>query len=551
MKRISCLSVVLVGATLASAQGVTDVLRYSKNDITGTARYMGMAGAFNALGGDISTLSQNPAGIGIYRSSEVVATLDLGGVETNSEVPENSLGITGPGLKNSRFNIGCNNLGYVGTFITGNRTGLINFNVGFAYNRQAGQKRRYKVTQNDMANGLSDYVADLTNIWGANNPGTSSADLAIPEDINKFDPYYDSSAPWLSILGYNAYVINPVTDASGNYYNGLYPNEAVGIGGDLIMNEKYRIDEYTFNAGGNFSNMVYWGLGIGVADLNFEQRIQYDEYYWQKGNPQTVGNYQNFQLNNYLNTSGTGVNVKFGLIVRPTSSLRLGVAVHTPTWYKMTDSYGADLQSFNVAELEGKNSDRINTPADSWDYKMRTPWKFQVGGAYIFGKSGLVSFDYERVDYSYINLKDEDGFTESFRYTNEDIKNQLKGVNTFRVGTEIRLTPATSLRLGYANQSSAYTDAVKNDQSDIYPSGTIPNYVIDRGTQYYTGGLGYRLGSVFVDMAFVWKENQQDAYMFPTVRAMQNNQEVTIIQSQRNRLTTSSYKFLVTAGFKF
>ncbi|MEG0949676.1 MAG: hypothetical protein RR212_06525 [Bacteroidales bacterium] len=543
MRRISCFSIVLLGATMVSAQGVTDVLRYSKNDIVGTARYMGMAGAFGALGGDISTLSQNPAGIGIYRSSEVVATLDLGGVETKSEVPTNNLSITGPALKNGKFNIGCNNLGYIGTFMTGKRSGLINFNVGFAFNRQAGQKRRYQVTQNEMKNGLSDYIADRTNIWASNTPNSSPDDLSIPEDISKYDPYFQSSAPWISILGYNAYVINPVSSEAGNYYAGLYPDEAVGIGGDLTVNEKYRIDEYTFNVGGNFSNMVYWGLGIGISDLNFETRTQYDEYYWKAGEPQTSGNYQNFQLNNYLNTSGTGVNIKFGLIARPTSALRLGAAVHTPTWYKMTDSYGADMQSFNVPELQNRNSDRINTPADAWDYKMRTPWKFQVGAAYVIGKAGLVSFDYERADYSYIHLEDEDGYADSFAGTNNDIKNQLKGINTFRVGTEIRLSTVTSLRLGYANQSSAYTDPVKDNKSDIYAAGTVPNYVIDRGTQYFTGGLGYRLGSVFMDMAFVWKENRQDAYMFPNVEGY--------VTSERNRLTTSSYKFLVTVGYKF
>ena len=543
MRRISCLSVVVLGATLASAQGVTDALQYSKTDIVGSARYMGMAGAFNALGGDITTLSQNPAGIGIYRSSEVVATLDLGGVETTSEVPANALSITGPALKNSKFNIGCNNLGYVGTFMTGNRSGLISFNVGFAYNRQAYQKRRYKITQNEMRNGLSDYIADRTNAWASANQGSSPSDLSIPENIDKYDPYYDSSAPWISILGYNSYVINHVTSTDGNYYTGLYPNESVGIGGDLNMSETRRIDEYTFNVGGNFSNIVYWGLGIGISDLNFEQRISYDEYYWQAGNPQSSNNYQNFRLNNYLNTSGTGVNVKLGVILRPTNSLRLGFAAHTPTWYSMTDSYGADMQSFNVKELNNANSSRINTPADSWDYKLRTPWKFQVGAAYILGKSGLISFDYERVDYTYLNLQDEDGYSESYAYTNADIKNQLRGINTFRVGTEIRLSPVTSLRLGYANQSSAYTNAVKNNESEIYVSGTVPNYVIDRGSQYYTGGLGYRIGSVFVDMAFVWKENRQDTYLFPNVNGY--------VTSERSRLKTSSYKFLLTMGYKF
>ena len=41
----------------------------------GTARFMSMGGAFTALGGDISTLSQNPAGIGVFRTSEMMSNL--------------------------------------------------------------------------------------------------------------------------------------------------------------------------------------------------------------------------------------------------------------------------------------------------------------------------------------------------------------------------------------------------------------------------------------------------------------------------------------------
>lgn len=60
----------LCSSSMLFSQGVVDALKYSQQDIRGTARYMGMAGAFGALGGDITTLSQNPAGIGVYRNSE-------------------------------------------------------------------------------------------------------------------------------------------------------------------------------------------------------------------------------------------------------------------------------------------------------------------------------------------------------------------------------------------------------------------------------------------------------------------------------------------------
>jgi len=72
MKRTSLiLAAAFLTFTGAIAQNVDDALRYSQIFYTGTARFMSMSGAFTALGGDLSTLSQNPAGIGVFRSSEL------------------------------------------------------------------------------------------------------------------------------------------------------------------------------------------------------------------------------------------------------------------------------------------------------------------------------------------------------------------------------------------------------------------------------------------------------------------------------------------------
>lgn len=536
MKRNSILGVALIAASAVSAQEMNDAYRYNKKDIVGTARYMGMAGAFGALGGDISTLSQNPAGIGVYRSSEVVATLSLGGVETSSSMPANSYGIEGPSVTNGKFNANCNNLGYVGTFKTGRREGLVNFNVGFAFNRQGGEKRKYGVTQNYMQSSLSDYIALRATNWGG-----APSKLLLQEG-SSYDPYFDSDAPWLAIMGYNT---GTILSNGGGSYSGLYstPSEVAvfAIDGDLMVEEKSRIDEYTFNVGGNFSNMVYWGLGIGIMDLNFEQRSYYDEYFYDTTDPnQTLGTPTNYRLDNYLKTSGTGINIKAGLIFRPVNAVRIGVAVHTPTWYRMSDSFGAEMEAYN--KQPQAVWDIVNTPNDGFDYRMNTPWTYQFSTAFVIGKSGLLSFEYDLEDFSTVKLSDDGGYDIDYVDINKDINNYLKARNTFKVGGEWRLTSNTSFRLGYANQSSAYDKKVKDDEVQIYASGTLTNYVIDRGTQYYTGGLGYRMGSVFADMAFVWSSNRQDAYLFP---ALGSN------VSQRSRLKTDTYKFLVTLGYKF
>ena len=59
----------LVTSLSAIAQETYENARISDNDLNGTARYVGMGGAMDALGADISTMSSNPAGTALFRRS--------------------------------------------------------------------------------------------------------------------------------------------------------------------------------------------------------------------------------------------------------------------------------------------------------------------------------------------------------------------------------------------------------------------------------------------------------------------------------------------------
>lgn len=59
----------ILSMSFLSAQDITDALRYSQQDILGTARYRAMSGAFGALGGDLSALQINPAGSAVFFKS--------------------------------------------------------------------------------------------------------------------------------------------------------------------------------------------------------------------------------------------------------------------------------------------------------------------------------------------------------------------------------------------------------------------------------------------------------------------------------------------------
>lgn len=336
----------LCSSSMLFSQGVVDALKYSQQDIRGTARYMGMAGAFGALGGDITTLSQNPAGIGVYRNSDIAATIDL-----SNQV--SSVNTAGNRMSDSKFNVSCNNFGFVWT-VRFNQEALKNLNFGFAYNKQKSFDRSYKAGYSGItgASSLSGYIAHLSE-------GYYVADLAYPDNSgSSYDPYNNN--PWLNVLGYQSYLINPKS-TTGDSWNSIVGN-GTNTAGDLYVREKGSIDEYNFNVGGNIYNVFYWGLGIAVTDFSYDIQSGYGENftggYISSGSPNVDGWYL---MRNALHTNGSGIKVNLGVIMRVTDNFRLGFAFHTPNYYKMTDSYVASVK-YDFNESGTRYDDLAETP---------------------------------------------------------------------------------------------------------------------------------------------------------------------------------------------
>lgn len=541
-KRISTLILAALPC-VAFAQTAFDAYQMSRYDLRGTARYMSMAGAFGALGGDLSTLNQNPAGIGVYRKNEVGFTLNFDMQSTKT--PYLNSNLQWGNITTDQTKTLVPNVGYVGVAYTGSDLMPV-FQWGFSYGRVASFNRRYTGSL-DMNGSLSNMIAGYTTA-----DGYTSSELTA--DNNGSNYWTINHAPWMSILAYNTYMINPL-DGNLNQFNGLWDdNSTYGIA-DFDVEEKGFVDEYEINLGGNFTNSVYWGIGVGITDIDYTRNVLYSEYMTGALAPVTnsdgvtvagapdVDNETQIHLESRQRITGTGVNFKAGLIYRPINEFRIGFAVHTPTYYNLNQLSDAYV-SYNYSSMP---SDYSGTPLEDYSWKLRTPWRMIVSAATVIGGRGIVSVDYEYRPYQSMVTKSDDGYT--MTDVNTDIKTYYKAANILRIGGEFRVSPNFSVRAGYLVESTPTTKEFKNDQTYVYTSnpydtGTMPSYSVDNNTQYITCGIGYRYQSFYADAAYIHKSHKSEFHPYSGNNGYTANPTIAEVKENNNNIVLS-------VGFKF
>lgn len=555
------LAAVCASPLAGNAQAAVDLYNLSRPDLRGTARFMSMGGAFTALGGDLSSLNQNPAGIGIYRSSEVGLTLNFDFQSSKAEAQ-------GMSTTEDQTKFTFNNFGYIGT-IRLNSESCPTFSWGASYARVQSFDRVFRGGIRNLGGAsLSNYVAAMTNSEGWTPNGF------YPQDApNNWNPYMDSQAPWLSILAYDGYAINDQYDPeTGEFqgFQGLMGNDTGGSA-SFQVREKGYVDEYSINFGGNVYNTVYWGIGFGITDINYTQQAFYEENlsdaYIAAESKADEGRYDmvrgtaDYKLSNYLNSNGTGFNVKLGVIIKPINELRIGFAVHTPTWYQMTDTYwgalGYDYRPGSGQAPDGSMINYANDYLDNTgvaqtnygvseytDYNMRTPWRMMVGVAGVIGGQGILSMDYE---YRGTNMQasDVDGYV--YEVVKSDVKQYFKGTNILRLGAEYRVTPQLSLRLGYSYEWSGVKQQAANDGLNIWTAGTLPSYMFDNNTQYITAGIGYRFGGFYADLAYVNRHRESTWHAFSPIVV----QETIDQGSPSAKVTDNRNQVVLSLGYRF
>ncbi|MGM9801703.1 MAG: OmpP1/FadL family transporter [Candidatus Limisoma sp.] len=505
MKRsVIIIASMLAGVSALNAQSAFDAYSVSQsNELRGTARYMSMAGAFGALGGDLSVLNHNPGGIGVYRSSDIGAT--FGVTVRNTEAGE---GMDMYKAKETDFNF--TNIGYVGALKL-DKEAIPNINWGFSYNRLADFRRHYTGDISKIGTSMTNYIAGQTNLGGYT-----------PDELgairNEYNPYQNPNLPWASVLAYNSYLINP-TSEDGNYV-GLLDDLSSGSSA-FTVDERGQADEYSLSFGGNVYNTVYWGVALGIVDFDYSLDTYYGETiqnaYVPYETPSTVGmenGTAEWNLQNSLHTFGTGVNFKLGVIVKPVNELRIGVAFHTPTRYSITQDYiastGYYLKPDNHEVIRGEAyTDEGYIGRD--EFTVRSPWKFIGSIAGVIGGRGIISLDVEHTAYPDMRVL-HDGVEDS--YTCENIGKYFKSTETVRIGAEYKVTPKFSLRAGYSIQTSTMSEDVQNDKLSIATAGTTLSYNFDKNIQHVTCGMGYRHNNFYADVAYVYRNRDSHYYAF-------------------------------------
>lgn len=565
-KSVVILSTSVLCSGLAYGQSAIDAYRLSQPDMKGTARFMSMGGAFGALGGDLSTLSQNPAGIGVYRSNEIGFSVNLDFQSATSNSQGNKVGVD-----QTKFLL--NNIGGVLTMRLPSTT-FPNINFGFTYNKGTSYNRQYAGQIPNLGNSMSNYIAGITEGYGLQ-----------PSDFNQEKPYADGSLPWLSTLGYQGWLIDASGEGDNTRWYGQWGDGTSGVG-SYNVTEKGSVDEYNVAIGGNISNVVYWGMNFDITNLNYTMNARWGESlsnaYVPAGNGTVVRENSMWDLSNYYNVNGTGFNYQIGVIIKPIQELRIGLAFHTPTWYNLNESFGAsvDYQYGNEAP-NGVDTNDGNLGTNSYDF--RTPMKFIGSLAGVIGNNFILSMDYEYVPYDKMKFSQpgsyginggwdyDDGWgwddwypyaagtngtpTRAFGYdddpyydSNSDIKYYYQASHTIRLGAEYRVTPSFSLRAGYSYTTSPVKQSARDDRDVIYTSGTLPNYRFDNHTNYITCGFGYRYKQFYIDMAYVYKNMNSTYHAYSPDVDYENGVSYAAPQS---KLSLNNSQVILSAGFRF
>jgi len=510
-KRLTILSAVMGLFFTSQAQNLDESLLFSQSEQGATARFKAMGGAQTSLGGDLSNISGNPAGLGFFNSSDFSVSLDYFG-------DKNKANYFGNPYNTSTERVGINQIGIV--FNLPNmrargsnlETGWLNFNIGVGYSK------------------TNSFHSKLT--YFGNNPNSSIGDFFV-------DQGYEGS--YLGEIGWNFGMYDQATPQE-DYYPMTSINNEQGVMNSFSGSQS----ETNLSFGANYSNKWYLGASVGIATISYRSNTHFYEdgfiesadylrdqsANWEQSRFITDQGYNDllnsdfeYDQQTWTRTTGTGVNLKLGAIYRPVDMIRIGLSATTPTWYRMSDDwddyYG--ITNFNPNNGLEISSDEDASNGNYGEYNLRTPYRLNGGISAVFSR-GLISADVEFVDYSSIKFSSSDNSTAIDRLNN-DINADYQSAVNLKVGGELVLIPQVLIRAGYNHQGNPYKNA-------------------DYKAQSITGGLGFRFGNYYVDATYQnWRqEYNHSPYTFTPEMGLEN--PIANVKNTRNNV-------FLTIGAKF
>lgn len=547
MKKILSIMTAALLGTAVSAQETYDNAQLASKDLNGTARYVGMGGAMEALGADISTIGTNPAGIGMFRRSMVAGSFGF-----NTQQDAKSFGNA------NKTNMSFDQAGFVYSMRSG-RHSMVNFGFNYTKSKNFDQiltaaGKLNNASQNKLsamknANGVYT-LQDKNNGLVSNSGAYSQADYLYS---NVLFNHYDATKPddpnnAMLSEGNKGVIVNKHTGLPV-YYN--------ATGYDFGRSTTGYIGQYDFNVSGNSNDRFYWGFTVGIYDVHYNSSSLYSESLVD-GNT-AIGD---VAMNDERKITGTGFDVKAGLIFRPAeeSPFRIGLYVHTPTWYDLTTRNYTVLNN-NTNEAYG--SSERGKSSESYDFKFYTPWRFGVSLGHTVGNYLALGATYEYADYTTNDIRVNDGgevdYWGNYYETSsrdeamkQNIKNSLKGVHTVKLGMEFKPEKNFAVRLGYNYQSAMYNkNGFKDGSLESYGTyyASTTDYTNWKDTHRVTAGVGYNYGNFSFDLAYQYSQTNGDFYPFMSYvdnsePKFDNVCDAVKVSNKRNQL-------LFTVGYKF
>lgn len=478
LEKIIILAISLMATSSSYAQYTSDAFRFSQFENSVDARFGGLGGQKSSIGGDISSIYGNPAGVGMFSRSEFNFTPNL-------SLSNNKINTLGGNADQSKNYLTLGNVGAVfhnRTYKSGDtKKGLLSLNLGIGYQRRASFKNEFEYNYLTNGNGLGYFFAE-------NATAEQQPQQNLQSAING--------------AAYDSFLIDTISPSMIDYR----PNTFLDADQMQTVKRAGSSSDVNFTVGANISNKLFLGGSLGLSSFNYTSTETTNERgLFTDPNNQPVD--YDVDYSRDFDTEGSGINLKLGAILKPTDELRLGLSFESPTWFSVTDNYSETLYNY-LDPIDGTD----NYP---FEYNLTTPLKLNGGISYFIGNKGFISADLGFVDYSTIKFSSNNSNVD--RDVNREISQNYKNTINYSLGGEFKVSESFLLRAGFRSEGNPYENLSDKD----YTVTSI------------SGGLGYRFGDYYLDAALI---NSNSNLNYSNYTLNNGNQPFAAIETRTNRV---------------